>query len=68
MVVVYGRARSPRKRKPQAELDRQAIRKKAGAKPPPLPDGMGMFDSGRTDTSQNYKELLRQAVRDRRWP
>jgi hypothetical protein len=62
------RDRSQRKRKPQAKLDRQAIRKDAAANPPPLPAGMGMFDSGRTDTSRNYKELLRQAVRDRRWP
>jgi hypothetical protein len=62
------RDRSPRKRKAQAELDRQAIRKNAAAKPPSLAGGMGMFDSGRSDTSQNYKELLRQAVRDRRWP
>jgi hypothetical protein len=62
------RDRSQRKRKAQAELDRPAIRKNAAVKPPPLPAGMGMFDSGRTDTSQKYKELLRQAVRDRRWP
>jgi hypothetical protein len=68
MVDDMARDRSRRKRKPQAELDRQAIRKDAAAKPPALPAGMGMFDSGRTDTSQTYKELLRRAVRDRRWP
>jgi hypothetical protein len=68
MVDDMARDRSPRKRKPQAELDRQAMRKNAATKPRPLPGGMGMFDSGRTDTSQTYKELLRQAVRDRRWP
>jgi hypothetical protein len=62
------RARSQRKRKRQAEIVREAIRKDARANPPPLPAGMGMFDSGRTDTSQNYKELLRQAMRDRRSP
>jgi hypothetical protein len=62
------RNESRRKRAQRAELDRQAIRKNACAKPPPLPAGLGMFDSGRTDTSQNYKELVRQAVRDRRWP
>jgi len=57
-----------RKRARRAELDRQASRKDTRTNPPPLPAGMGMFDSGRTDTSQNYKELVRQAVRDRRWP
>jgi hypothetical protein len=59
---------SPRKRKARAELDRRAIRKNAAAKSPPSLGGMGMFDSGRTDISQTYKELLRQAVRNRQWP
>jgi hypothetical protein len=68
MVNDMAHARSKRKRKLQAELDRGAIRKDTRTNPPPLPAGIGMFDSGRTDTSQNYKELLRQAVRYRRWP
>jgi hypothetical protein len=67
-LVVSLRDLSQRKRKPQAELIREAIRKYARANPPPLPAGMGMFDSGRTDISRNYKKLLKQAVRDRRWP
>jgi hypothetical protein len=61
------RDRSPRKRKPQAELDQQAIRKDAAAKPPPLPAGMGMFDSGRTDTSSRRKKLIPEAIRSGKW-
>jgi Ribbon-helix-helix protein, copG family len=67
-LVVSLRALSQRKRKPQAELIREAIRKYATSNPPPLPAGMGMFDSGRADISRNYRKLLKQAVRDRRWP
>jgi len=67
-LVVSLRDLAQRKRKPQAELIREAIRKYAIANPPPLPAGMGMFSSGRTDISRNYRKLLKQAVRERRWP
>lgn len=59
---------SKRSAKPQAELIREALRAftRAG-NAPPLPSGMGMFDSGHTDTSAHKKELLRQAAATRRW-
>jgi hypothetical protein len=66
-LVVSLRDLSQRKRKPQAELIREAIRKYARANPPPLPAGMGMFDSGRTDTSVRRKELVGEAIRSRKW-
>jgi hypothetical protein len=54
--------------KPQAQLIRDAVRALAstGGKPP-LPAGMGMFDSGHTDTSSRRKELLKEAARSRAW-
>jgi hypothetical protein len=59
---------SKRSAKPQAQLIRDALRvfTRTG-NPPPLPAGMGMFDSGHTDTATRRKELLRQATRARRW-
>jgi hypothetical protein len=54
--------------KPQAELIREALRAfTSTGNPPPLPAGLGMFDSGHTDTSARRKELLSQAARARRW-
>ena len=50
-----------RSAKPQAELIREALRAFARtATPPPLPAGMGMFDSGHSDTAARKKELLSQ--------
>jgi hypothetical protein len=59
---------SKRSAKPQAELIREALRAftRAGYAPP-LPAGMGMFDSGHTDTAARSKELLRQAAAARKW-
>lgn len=59
---------SKRSAKPQAQLIRDALRAftRAG-NPPPLPAGMGMFDSGYSDTAARRKELLRQAAAARRW-
>ena len=59
---------SKRSAKPQAQLIRDALRAftRAGNLPP-LPAGLGMFDSGRTDTSARRKELLRQAADSGRW-
>ncbi|HEY7307670.1 MAG TPA: CopG family transcriptional regulator [Bryobacteraceae bacterium] len=59
---------SKRSAKPQAQLIRDALRAFTSTENlPPLPSGMGMFDSGHTDTSARRKELLRQAMRSRRW-
>ena len=51
----------------QAELIREALQAYARQAPPPKPKGMGMYRSGRSDVSGRYRELLRQAVRERRW-
>jgi hypothetical protein len=56
-----------RKRTTQAELIRGVLRKFAKANPPPLPKGMGMFSSGRSDISTRRRELLLEAARNRRW-
>jgi hypothetical protein len=62
------RAISKRSARPQARLIRDALRAFTSAgNPPPLPAGMGMFDSGHTDTAARRKELLRQAAGARRW-
>jgi predicted transcriptional regulator len=59
---------SKRSAKPRAELIRDALRAfTSTGNPPPLPSGMGMFDSGRTDTAQRRKELLRRAAGSRGW-
>ena len=53
--------------KPQAELIREALRKYTASQPSPLPDGMGMFDSGKTDTTRRRKDILAQAALKGRW-
>jgi len=59
---------SKRSAKPQAQLIRDALRAFARTgNPPPLPAGMGMFDSGHDDTAARRKELLRHAANTRRW-
>ena len=60
------RAISRQRSRPQAELIREALRKFAGAERPPLPEGMGMFDSGHSDTTAKKKLLLRAAARSGR--
>jgi hypothetical protein len=59
---------SKRSAKPQAQLIREALRAftRAG-NPPPVPAGMGMFDSGHSDTAARRKQLLKQAAGARRW-
>jgi predicted transcriptional regulator len=59
---------SKRSAKPQAQLIRDALRAftRAGSRPP-LPAGMGMFDSGHADTAARRKGLLRQAAGARGW-
>ena len=61
------RAISKRQAKPQAELIREAIHSFTSKEPPPLPAGMGMFDSGHTDTTSRRKEILTEAARTGRW-
>jgi predicted transcriptional regulator len=55
--------------RPQAQLIRDALREftTAGNSAPPLPAGMGMFDSGRSDTVRRRKQLLLEAARAGRW-
>ena len=38
------------------------------AKRPPLPIGMGKYQSGKTDTSENASKIIRQAVHEGLWP
>ena len=58
---------SERRSRSQAELIREALRKFTSDEKPPLPEGMGMFDSGHTDTTAKRKHLLRAAARTGRW-
>jgi len=57
-----------RKGTTQSELLRTALRELVAENPPPLPKGMGMFSSARSDISTNYRKLLKKAVREGRWP
>jgi predicted transcriptional regulator len=67
-VVAALKGISKRCAKPQAQLIRDALRAftRTGNRPR-LPAGLGMFDSGRTDTSTRRKELLRKAAVSGRW-
>ncbi len=67
-VVLSLRAISKRTGRPQAEMIREAVTKFTAMNPPPLPAGIGKFDSGRTDVSTNYRAMLKRAVRTGRWP
>lgn len=58
---------SKRRAKPQAELIREAIRAFTSTERPPLPAGLGMFDSGSTDTIARRKQILKDAAQARRW-
>jgi hypothetical protein len=67
-IVVALKGISKRSAKSQAQLIRDALRVfTAAGSSPPLPVGMGMFDSGHTDTAVRRKDLLRHAARSRRW-
>ena len=66
-VVQSLRNMSERRSKSQAELIREALAQFTSGEKPPLPRGMGMFDSGFTDTSHRRKEILKQAARSGRW-
>ena len=68
-IVTALKSISRRSAKPQAELIREALRAftSTTGNPPPLPAGLGLFDSGHTDTTARRKQLLRQATRTGRW-
>jgi predicted transcriptional regulator len=66
-VVRSLRAIAKRRSKPQAQLIREAIRTYTAAERPPLPAGLGMFDSGHTDTSAERKRILKSAARQGGW-
>jgi hypothetical protein len=61
-VVRSLRAIAAQSRKPQAQLIREALRTYTSSARPPLPLGIGMFDSGHADTTSRRKQLLRQAA------
>lgn len=52
----------------QAELIREALTLYARQATRPKPPGIGKYQSGRTDVSERAEELLRKAVREKRWP
>jgi hypothetical protein len=58
---------SERCSKSQAQLIREALYQFTSGEKPPLPSGLGMFDSGFTDTTSRRKELLKEAARSRKW-
>lgn len=67
-IVAALKGLSKRSAKPQAELIRDALRAFTSADhAPPLPSGMGMYESGHTDTTANRKQLLKEAARSGRW-
>lgn len=58
---------SARRSKSQAQLIREALLQFTAGEKPPLPAGMGTFDSGFSDTTSRRKELLKRAARSRKW-
>jgi hypothetical protein len=46
----------------QSRLIREAIRQYTSSRRRPLLEGLGMFDSGCTDTSARRKEILKEAA------
>jgi hypothetical protein len=59
---------SRRSAKPQAELIRDAVRAFVfSGNRPPLPAGLGMFESEHVETSSRRKELLKKAARLQQW-
>lgn len=57
---------SKRRTKPQAKLIREALERHTSEEKPPLPAGLGVFDSGHADTTARRKELLKQTARSRK--
>ena len=54
--------------RPQAEIIRHALAAYTRRAARPKPKGIGLYRSGRTDVSQKSEELLRRAIKARRWP
>ena len=52
----------------QSELIRDVLAKYADRAKRPEPKGVGAYRGGRPDIGQRSKELVRKAVRERRWP
>jgi hypothetical protein len=50
----------------EADVVRTALA--AYAKPQPLPRGIGKYRSGRSDVSVTARDLIRQDVKEGRWP
>ena len=61
------RAMAKRSGKPQGQLIREAIQRFIRGGRRPLPASLGMFDSGRTDTSSTRKEILKEAALAGKW-
>ena len=51
----------------ESEIVQQAVAAYAQSKPP-MPEGVGKYHSGRADTSERAREILREAAREGRWP
>ena len=52
----------------QSKLIRDVLAKYAHQAKRPDPKGVGAYRSGSPDIGQRSKELVRKAVRERRWP
>jgi predicted transcriptional regulator len=61
------RTLSERCAKSQSQLVREAIHEFTATRRRPLPGGLGMFDSGRTDTTAHRKEILKDAALTGTW-
>jgi hypothetical protein len=54
--------------KSEQELIQEALAQYAGLGPRPMPPGVGQYRSGRSDVSARARQILRQAVKEGRWP
>ena len=50
------------------EVIHDALAAYAGKRKRPLPRGVGQFSSGQSDLAQRDEELLREAVKEGKWP
>jgi hypothetical protein len=50
----------------QSEVIREALARYADAAPPPAPQGVGAYRSGRRDVSAKAEDILRRRARARR--
>ena len=51
----------------ESEIVQEAVEAYAQIKRP-MPKGIGKYHSGRADTSERAREILREAAREKRWP